>query len=342
MNIKKIPVYMIGAGRIGFKLEFDKKRIKPATHYGMWIKDRKFQLKGIAEINKIKKKLSKKINSNIRIYSNYKKMINLNSPQIVSISTWKDTHFEISNFCIDHGVKVIVLEKPLANNLTEAKNLLLKAKSKNTKIIVNHRRRFDEDIINLHKKIKNGFIGEILQVSSYYVYGLLTTGTHLIDTLRMLLNSTCGEVTQVSGFKNVKKNFKPKDDENYDAILKFKNGLTATVQNLDMKSYDNFDIQIYGSKGKILISGIGRDIFYYKVIKSPEHSGFTELTKKPIQINKSKPRLQFLKLSQNAFDCLIKNKQPLCSAHDSFLDMLIIDRIIESAKNNSKLIKINL
>ena len=33
---------MIGAGRIGFKLEFDKKRIKPASHYGMWIRNKKF------------------------------------------------------------------------------------------------------------------------------------------------------------------------------------------------------------------------------------------------------------------------------------------------------------
>ena len=54
------------------------------------------------------------------------------------------------------------------------------------KVLVNHRRRYDDEIIKLTKLIKKGIIGEILQVSSHYVYGLLTTGTHVIDTLRFL------------------------------------------------------------------------------------------------------------------------------------------------------------
>ena len=37
---KKIKVSIIGAGRIGLKLEFDKKRLKPASHFGMWAKNK--------------------------------------------------------------------------------------------------------------------------------------------------------------------------------------------------------------------------------------------------------------------------------------------------------------
>ena len=55
-----------------------------------------------------------------------------------------------------------------------------------TNVIVNHRRRFDDDIIKLKSLLEKGIIGDILQVSCFYVYGILTTGTHLIDTLRML------------------------------------------------------------------------------------------------------------------------------------------------------------
>ena len=31
-------------------------------------------------------------------------------------------------------------------------------------------------------------------------------------------------------------------------MLKFKNGLHCAIQSLDMKSYDNFDIHIYGKR----------------------------------------------------------------------------------------------
>ncbi len=342
MMSKKIPVCMIGAGRIGLKLEFDKKRIKPATHYGMWVKNKRFELKGICDNQEIEKRYKKKIKKKIIFYKDFKKMILAEKPKVVSISTWKDSHFDITNKCLDLGVKVIVLEKPLANNINQAKKLVNKIKKKKAKVIVNHRRRFDDDIINLKRKLENNIIGEIIQVSSFYVYGLLTTGTHLIDTLRMLMKNLAGDIVEVSGIKNTKGNFKPKDDENYDANLRFKNGLIATIQNLDMKSYDNFDIHIFGRKGKILISGIGRNILMYKVIQSPEHTGFTELATHPLKLNKSKPRLQFNKLSHNALECLSSKKTPLCSAKESYIDMVVIEKIIQSAKKKSKFLKIKI
>ena len=69
-------------------------------------------------------------------------------------------------------------------------------------------------------------------MSANYVYGILTTGTHLIDTLRMLLNNVAGEVTHVIGVKNEFNNFCPKDDQNIDGYLFFKNGLKASLQSL--------------------------------------------------------------------------------------------------------------
>ena len=340
MIVKKIPVCMIGAGRIGLKLEFDPKRMKPASHYGMWARNKKFDLKAISDKKKIERKYSKKINKNVVFYKNFEKMIIEQKPKIVSISTWKDTHYMITKRCIEMGLKVIILEKPLANNIKEAKKLINIINKKKAKVLVNHRRRYDDDIISLKNKLKTGIIGDIIQVSSFYVYGLLTTGTHLIDTLRMLLSEIYGDVETVVGFENVMNNFRPKDDKNYDAIIRFKKGLVATMQSLDMKSYDNFDINIFGKKGKILISGIGRDILYYKVDKSPEHSGFTELSSNFKRLNKSRPRPQFKKLSTNAYNCLLNGSKPLCSAYDSYKDMIIINKIIQSSKKGSKKLKI--
>ena len=52
---KFVSVCHIGAGRIGFTLEFDKKRLKPASHIGMWKKNKQVKLSGICEKKKIKK-----------------------------------------------------------------------------------------------------------------------------------------------------------------------------------------------------------------------------------------------------------------------------------------------
>ena len=47
-----------------------------------------------------------------------------------------------------------------------------------------------------------------------------------------------------------------------------------------MKDYDIFDFNIFGSLGKITITGIGRELKINKIIRSSEHSGFTELSGK--------------------------------------------------------------
>ena len=50
--MKKIySVCHIGAGRIGFTLEFDKRRAKPATHIGMWKKNKNVKLSAVCEKN---------------------------------------------------------------------------------------------------------------------------------------------------------------------------------------------------------------------------------------------------------------------------------------------------
>ena len=46
---KKIEVGIIGAGRIGFHLERDNKRVKPASHFGMWLKNKKTDIKYISD-----------------------------------------------------------------------------------------------------------------------------------------------------------------------------------------------------------------------------------------------------------------------------------------------------
>ena len=45
-------------------------------------------------------------------------------PDIVSISTWKNTHFKFCKLCIENNIKTIVLEKPLANTLDQSKTLI--------------------------------------------------------------------------------------------------------------------------------------------------------------------------------------------------------------------------
>ena len=195
---KKIPVCVIGAGRIGLSQEFDKKRLKPASHVGMCLKNKKCRLVAICDKNKKQFNRAKKLNENIKFYNQSKKMLEEEKPKIVSIATWKDTHFKITKLCINQGIKVIVLEKPLANNIKQSKEILSLIKKKKVKVLVNHRRRYDMEIIKLKKKLDKGIIGE--KSNHLLCLWTLTTATHAIDNFDFLL-STAGEIKEVYGLK---------------------------------------------------------------------------------------------------------------------------------------------
>ena len=58
--MNKIRVCIIGLGRFGMLLENDKKRLKPATHFGLWSNSKKVSLVGVSDNDLSKKKLLRK------------------------------------------------------------------------------------------------------------------------------------------------------------------------------------------------------------------------------------------------------------------------------------------
>ena len=105
---KKIEVGIIGAGRIGLHLERDKKRIKPATHFGMWLNNKRTNLKYISDKSKKSYFYARKMAPESEYYKDYKKLLS-KSPKIISIATWKDNHFKITRDSILIWIRVLVL-----------------------------------------------------------------------------------------------------------------------------------------------------------------------------------------------------------------------------------------
>lgn len=336
MSKKKYKAAVIGTGRIGMLLESDPKRMKPATHVGLWLNHPRTELAAVCDTDPKKFEVAKTMKTDIKTYIDPELLLREVKPDIVSISTWKDTHYEMMKLALKYNIPAIVLEKPIAEKIEHAREIVEEAKEKGAHIFVNHRRRFDPLLYEIREKIKNGLIGEIMQVSSFYVFGLVTTGTHLIDALRFFL----GEVKWVTAFPNKKKHFAPSDDPCADGVIGFENDVKASIQSLNIKDYDVFEIVFWGRYGKLVFRNIGRDFELYKVVDSPEHEGFTELENKPSKSWGGKPRNQFMFLGDNVINCLEDKATPLSTVEDSLRDLEILIAMQESIKQGGKVIEV--
>jgi len=331
---------VIGTGRIGMLMESDPKRLKPATHFGMWSSHPRFDLTAVCDNDPSKFNFAKGLQPDVKCYDDPEKLIVEQSPDVISISTWRDTHYEIMKIALKHRVPVIVCEKPISEQKQHAEEVVAEARAKSVHLLINHRRRFDSLLYPFRDDMKTGVIGDILQVHATYVFGLLSTGTHLIDTLRMFFCDIAGEVVWVSAYPAAFPSYHPDDDPNLDGIICFENGLKATIQSLSMKDYDIFDFHIYGRRGKAVFRNIGRDIEIYKVIESVEHQGFTELESEPSEFRGGEPRNQFHFMADNVLDCLEGRGSSLSTGEDSLIALEILLAMQKSAANGGQRVEL--
>ena len=331
---------VIGAGRIGMLLESDPMRLKPATHFGMMNSHPRIDFRAICDNEPQKFDVARSMNPDIACYTDPRKLLEETKPDLVAIATWRDTHYEMMKLALETGVQAIICEKPIAEKQEHAEEVVREARDRGGELLINHRRRFDPLLSQFRDDLKNGLIGELMQVHCVYVYGLLTTGTHMVDALRFFLTPITGEITWVSGHPNTMDHFAPEDDPNIDAVLGFENGLKVFMQSMNIRDYDIFDFTFYGREGMAQFYDIGRNIDIYEIADSPEHQGFMELVRTPTERRGGEPRDLFTSMADNAIDCIEGKATSLSTGEDSLKALEILLAIQESAADIGRRIEI--
>ena len=278
-------ISLIGCGRIGFILESDRLRNKPCTHFG-GITAAKLKISSACDINIDRLNEFGKTASIAEdsLFTDYKKLLKNKKPQMVIIATWTDTHAEIALESIRSGTKLIILEKPAASSLPLVKKIIHETDSKGCRIIVNHERRFDGRYNKVKEMITNGVIGEIKTVNARMLTGsyrgksfieegggpLLHDGTHLVDIIRFFF----GEIITVQGeFTRFSRSSGFEDSAS--AWLQSEKGVNIFLESGGGRKYFQFEIEIWGTDGKIVIGNGYNRLFLKK--KSALYTGFNDL-----------------------------------------------------------------
>lgn len=286
---------IIGVGRIGFSLGFDKKREQPASHTATFNQNSRINLIAACDVNSENLNNWHKYNKNAQIYSNAKDFFSLEIqrngkiPDIISVAVNESFHHKIALQTIEQKPKLLILEKPVALNVKEAEEIQREAVKHNVPILINHERRFSKDY-RLAKFLMNE-IGEIQSISASLnsgmrlyssknendgFYSLLHDGTHLVDIILFLLNIDKDSEDKlinpkISGlFYDQEKNLR-------NATISYTCEKCPCVQFIfsGRSKFFGFEVDIMGTTGRIKV---GNGFFeYYKNKESKLYSGFRSL-----------------------------------------------------------------
>jgi UDP-N-acetylglucosamine 3-dehydrogenase len=254
--MNKVKVAVIGCGYFG------------SMHAEVYTQMEEVELYGVADVSEeAAKTLAERLGTSW--YADYNKLIE-QDVDVVDICVPDNLHTEVVLKSITAG-KHILIEKPLADSLENAKDILQACDGYDKKVMVAHICRFDVRYEKAYEAIRNGELGEIIYITSkrnspviggrrYAEHCKLIThsGVHDLDLVRWFLGSEYKKVYAVGRKLRLKSEGYIDAFDSIQAIFTLENGVTYTLENTwalpdKFPSYIDAKMQIVGTKAALFI-----------------------------------------------------------------------------------------
>lgn len=206
-----------------------------------------------------------------RMFGSVDELLDATAPAIVSVSTPDPTHAAMLDRVLEApSVRAVLMEKPLALDLDQARALVNKAADRGVILAVNYVRRYAPSHQELRRWLANEPLGQVELVRGTYTGGLIHNGTHWIDLVRFLV----GELSAVQGFGPVDP---AAIDQTIDMTLEFGSGARGLLQGIRAAPYSLFELDLVGSKGRLRLIDGGQRIEVFVAEPSRHFPGFRDL-----------------------------------------------------------------
>ncbi len=202
----------------------------------------------------------------LRQYDDYRVMLEKEKPRLVCIAPrWTDQHHAMALAAFRIGAHVY-MEKPIAQNLAEADELLAAAGKAGLKVAVAHQMRLAPNVLHLKKRIEQGLLGELLQIRAYGKQDsrasgedMLVLGTHLFDLMRYFAGDAAwcmanvlqkGHNITAQDFHEARENIGPIAGDEIDAQFGFANGVSGSFTSREKlrQNIGGWGMELIGSK----------------------------------------------------------------------------------------------
>jgi predicted dehydrogenase len=253
------------------------------------------------------------------VYETPEFMISCEKPDIVSICSPSEFHFEQVMYCLECEIPMIWLEKPPAASLDELDKMLAlqSAKGGKSKILVNYQRRYTkryQDLKNLYSRKELGSC-HLIQIN--YSRGLELNGSHMLDILFYITGDSEDytlEWVSTSG-----------NPENPCFALSLKDGPEVMISGAGL-TYHNIDISLTCDQGRESILHGGTTTVYEQRIEQEMFPGFYNLKKE--SRNKDPYVENGMEMALNdLIDAHEQNREPLSNLTNARQTQVLMEKI---------------
>ena len=201
-------------------------------------------------------------------YVDYDNILGMPEIEAVSICVPTTYHYEVVMSAIKNGKHVLV-EKPIAFTLDEAKEMVDAAEEAGVKLATGHVERFNPAVLEAKKLIDDGVIGEIVSASAKRVgpfpprikdVGVtIDLAIHEVDIMFYLLDSPASRVYANMGSRLEKCEY----EDHAEIMMKFENGVVGILETNWLTPYKKRQLEITGVEGILSLDYIDQTVEIY-------------------------------------------------------------------------------
>jgi UDP-N-acetylglucosamine 3-dehydrogenase len=314
--MKKLGVAVIGTGFWG------------RNHARVFKELEETELLAVCDINAERaKNVAKQFG--VKAYTNARKMLRRKDIEAVGICTWSMTLAREALKALNAGKHVLV-EKPMATNVKQAKKLLETAEEEELHLTVGFLMRFIPGVQHIKNAIENKTIGNLVCTTAKRVsewperigdVGVVKDlAIHDIDIIRYLFDEEPISVYAKTG------SMKHKKFEDYAHImLTFKSGKSAFIESNWLTPYKTRTLVITGSKAIMKLDYITQELTIEdaKETRQPRY-----LWQEPLKLE-----------IQNFAQCILKKEKSLVTGIDGLKALKIAEATLKSS-TTGRLVKL--
>ncbi|ALM76140.1 UDP-N-acetylglucosamine 3-dehydrogenase [Thermococcus barophilus] len=311
-----IRVGVVGVGNMGRH---------HARVYSELAKEGKVEFIGVADANfKRAKEIAGQYK--IRAFQDYREL--MSKVDAVSIAVPTSLHKQIALDFIEKGVNILV-EKPIAESIESAQEIIKAAKANNVVLMVGHIERFNPAVLKLREILRDGALGEIVTLMAKRVgpfppqikdVGVIVDlAVHDIDVMSFLLGEQVKEVYAKAGSaKN------PLELEDYAVMVLTFESATGIVETNWLTPHKVRKLSVVGTEGIAELDYINQELTLYN------HEWIRKA-----KIQKREPLRNEI---EHFVECIEKGVEPIVSGRDGLHALKVAIMALESAKEG-KIIK---
>ncbi|GAC1454509.1 MAG: hypothetical protein PVSMB1_03640 [Gemmatimonadaceae bacterium] len=319
---------VIGCGRIGSEFADDQTALGVYSHAGAYAACPSTELIGVCDTDQSRLEQCAMRWGVAARYRDAHVLLKEQRPDVVSVCTPDETHFELIRLVMESpGVRGVLAEKPLAQDVEQAATLVRLAKARDVRLAVNYSRRYATSHVALRELIRSGRLGDLQSVSGFYTRGTLHNGTHWFDLARFLV----GEVAEVSGFDHLRE---AGSDPTFDAVLRFESGVAAHLQGCAAAAFSLFEMDLVATRGRARLIESGHVVEIYRVVDSPQHTGYRTLGLDTSSTGGMRDVV--LGAVEDLVRCLHDGSEPRCSGVDGVAALAIAGAVRASVQTGQR------